>query len=207
MNRKPPVPGDGLSRFLGGLALAFLALGLGLGIYSGVCHLRTTVSCEKALADGGAEELFRCVHRLRSPHLFSGVEPFTGYGPPREQEKAARAYAMLATGSDYDPKALAFLIHNPAHYLAAFQEHRDTGQVVSGDYTVVRHVLARHANGVHSGVVFSLHAGLCFVILGLVWMSWFRWGLARRMPQPPPAPPGGVQPGPEAKETTSRKGS
>jgi len=128
--------------------------------------------------------MLQCVDKLVSPHIYSGYEAYTGFGPQRTLAPAQRALTILREAThDYSADEQTFLIHEVPYYLAAFQELKASREVplVPGDRIVISTVLLRHTNAVRSGFAFSIYASLSALLFAAVAWSYLRGGLLRKL--------------------------
>lgn len=173
-----------LKRFLWILPLAFGLLALVSWGYNLWCYVEVASPCEVAAQSGSDDEVRGCVAKLAHPHFYAGYEPYHGFGPEEAHREAARASAIVAAGSGYSDREMAFLVHEIAYYIPAFLEHKMSPSVPlsDGDRRVVASLAERYANGVHSGFLFSLFATLAAGILGLLYLLYHRgklWEMVR----------------------------
>lgn len=136
-----------------------------------------------ALQSQDDEAVRRSASDFLGPHLFAGYQPYTGFGPERARGVHDTARSIVSRGTDYLPREVQFLAHNPAHFVVLFQEFRVAGKMslVPGDREVLSTVADRLENAVHTGYVFAIHLALVALILGLVLLLYYRLRLWERV--------------------------
>lgn len=160
-----PLTRSWLTRFLLGLAATFAALALVFSVYN-LWIVSATSTAQQSIAKGDLTSLTQAVATLSSPHLFAGYEPYHGFGRESAGQFQRKAEAILASHADYAEADLAFLIHRPDHYLAAWsQERNDQNPPVPGDTVVLTSIVSRQLNAVSNTWVFI---GYFVIVAGLM---------------------------------------
>jgi hypothetical protein len=168
-----------IRRFLLTLTLVFSGLAVVSWSYNAWHHVSVSRPCLAWMDQADAEGLVRCAAELAHPHIYSGYEVYTGFGPERTQMLAQKANGILRqTTLDYSADEQTFLIHEVPYYLAAFQEQKASGEVplVPGDRVILSTVLLRHTNAVRSGLAFSIYASLAALLFAAVTWTYLRRG-------------------------------
>ena len=158
----------GFAAFYGILCLTFIAYSL-YGRYGVVEPAR------EALADGSPEALAKAVDLLQDSHVFSGFEPYHGFGSDQAEELAESVERLVAAGEPYTDKQRAQMVQWASHWVAAAQTHKVQGDVpwVEGDAAVLASLLERWENALATSRVFLIYLAIvALVFLGLFVIYW-----------------------------------
>lgn len=184
----PVFSANWLRHFLLGMVLTAGTIALLMWGYSLWGYLAVVQSSRDGLARGDDRGVKEAVAALETPHIFSGYEPYHGFGTEKGAERAQRIATIVGRATEYTLDEQALLIRQVAHYVPAFLEHKVAGTVplVSGDREIVATLLQRWENALASGIAFAIHASLVSLLLGLLFLAYVKFNLFARFAPPPP---------------------
>jgi hypothetical protein len=178
-----PYPRGWLKRFLWGLFGTFALLAVAMWGYNLYWDFAVAFPAINAIQSESDDAVMEAAADFMSPHIFSGYQPYTGFGPERAGKVEKSVRKIMSRGTDYLSAEVSFLAHSPSHYVSLFNELKIEGGMapVHGDREVLMTVALRLDNAVHSGYVFSLHLTLVALLLGLVVFLYYRLRLWDRV--------------------------
>jgi hypothetical protein len=177
-----------LRRFLAALVLGFAGIAAALWIYAAWGYVGVVSGAREALALGTDDGVRQAVTLLETPHIFSGYEPFHGFGPAKTAEWSERASAVVGRGREYSEREEQLLTRGIAYYIPAFLEHKVAGTVplVAGDRRLAEGLLERWDNALRNGMALALHLSLVALIMAGLLMAYRKLRLFERFEQTPP---------------------
>jgi hypothetical protein len=171
-----------LRKFLAGLVIVFGTLALAMWLYSLWGHLSVVGPAAAQLASDDTAVYSQAVRTMETPHIFSGYDPYHGFGTEAGARRFESTRAILAKGRAYSEREKRHLIQGIAFYIPAFIESKLEGEVpvVEGDKEVIASLHSRWENALTSGVFFAIHLTIAAVILGLLLFLYWKLNLFAR---------------------------
>lgn len=164
-----------LRKFLAGLAITFAALALTMWLYTLWGHLAVAKPAAKQLASEDPAVYSQAVRTLETPHIFSGYDPYHGFGTEAGERRFQSTRAILAKSQAYSEREKSHLIQGIAFYIPAFIESKLEGEtpVVDGDKEVIASLYSRWENALASGMALAIHFTIAALVLGsLLFLYW-----------------------------------
>lgn len=184
-----PFSTNWLKNFMLGLCATAGTIALLLWLYSLWGYLAVVSPSREGLATEDDAGLKEAVVALASPHIFSGYEPYHGFGTPKGKKRSERIDAIVARGEPYSEDELAYLIRQVAYFVPAFIKHKVDGQVtvLPGDRAVTRTLLERWENALANGMALAIHLTIVALMFSGLFLAYLKLGHFRRLAARPPA--------------------
>ena len=161
-----------LRRFILGFAAFYGVLFLAIGGYSLYGRYRVIEPAREALEDGSPEALARALELLRDPHVFSGYEPYHGFGNEKSKELAETVADLVARGEAGTDARQKEMVRWASHWIAAVETHKIKGDVpwLDGDKVVLYSLLDRWENGLATSRMVMIYLALVALIFGGIYL-------------------------------------
>lgn len=177
---KPRIPFPSwLRRFILGFTAFYVLLCLAIGAYTLYGRYSVVEPARQALEDGSPESMALAHDLLSTPHVFSGYEPWHGFGTERSEKLAASINEIVARGEEYTEDRLSVLVRWASFWITAAGEHKVQGDVpwVEGDAVVLQSLLDRWDNAISTSRIFMIYLGIVALIFGGLFLVYWKKNL------------------------------